>query len=223
MTDALLARIATQEARLFALERRMRRLRGLCAVLLLAACALPLLAFVPKTPVEEEVRAHAFVLVDEDDHPHAILHFVRGGEEHEGREEEEEEGDPAFELLDDKGNNRLRLFVQGSEPAMTMLDGKGHTRAGLAVDAGDLPHLVMYDELQRPRLHLAMDAQGLGSATAVDRSGAVGAGFGIDAQSGPWLFPSAPPAAQKPTEAGTKAPEPPAERSPDKHELSPAR
>ncbi len=192
------------EHRLIELERANRRLRITSSLALLTALAMPLLAFASPFRVEDEVRAKAFVLVDEAGAMRARLHLEGGAT-------------PSFEMTDVDGKRRIDLFVKGVEPSLLLLDADEQSRLGLAVDAGNLPHAVFFDEVRRPRLHLAVGQEGLGSVTCTSKHGTIDAGLGIDDKSGAWLLPrDATTPTKAPATTPRKAPEDP---SPDTRKL----
>lgn len=188
------------EFRLAELERSNRRLRTTSGVALVCALAFPCLAFTAPF-FRDEVRARSFVLVDGNDLPRASLRLETGGT-------------PSFEMTDSEGKRRIDISVKGVEPSVLLLSADEKSRLGFAVDGDGLPHGVFYDPLRRPRLHLVVDREGLGSLSMIGEKGTIDAGLGIDQKSGPWLLPKgSEPAATTAGEAG-KLPAP-SDPSPD--------
>jgi hypothetical protein len=177
MTSSETSRLDRHEARLADLERQNRRLRRTNLAAMATLLALPLLAFAAPRGTADEVRARAFLLVDDDGTVRARLHLEDGAT-------------PSFEMTDLDGKRRLDLYVKGPEPFAALLDAKEQTRLGLGVDGGNLPHAVLYDELQRPRMHLSVGPAGLGAVTCLSKAGTIDAGLGIDPDTGPWIRPA---------------------------------
>jgi hypothetical protein len=77
----------------------------------------------------------------------------------------------AVEIVDEKGNVRVKLGVFEEGPAVRIYDENGHTRAWLGMSFLDQPQMIFYDKITT-RMCLGLDSEGtpalemLGAMTA---------------------------------------------------------
>lgn len=154
--------------RVAALERQNTQLRRCVAATVVGLLALPLLGAVARsTPaVADEVKATRFVVVDPKGVERAVLEFA---------------GETTSRLVfrGPEGEERLLLGADPRTAFVIMKDEREKNRLGLAVDA--YPHLMMHDETQQPRVHLAVGVHGAASMLFSDgKSFPLGLGVGED-------------------------------------------
>ena len=161
--------------RVAALERQNTQLRRCVVATVLGLLALPLLGAVGGgTPaVADEVKATRFVVVDPKGVERAVLEVA-------------DETTPRLVFLGPEGEERLLL---GSDPRTAFVilkDERQKNRLGLAVDV--YPHLMMHDETQQPRVHLAVGVQGASSMLFSDGK-TFPLGLGVDEDGKIWRKP----------------------------------
>ena len=163
--------------RLRSLERRQR---VLTAGTLVAALALPLLAFAwqdsrPGEAVPKAIKAESFVVVDGQGRTRAELSLAK-------------DGSPQFLLNDSAGKTMIKLFINKDSEALGIFAAKsGITQLGLAVDGGAQPHVVLSDKGGKPRMQLAVSQNGAPSLICIDLEGNMNAGIGMNADGTTWL------------------------------------
>lgn len=160
--------------RVAALERQNTLLRRYVGLATLCAFTLPVLAaFAPPIlRAPQELKAERFVLVDSNGDQRAALEL-----------------DKATARLAFKGAEGVDRLQIGADPQTAFVilkDDQAHVRLGLAVDA--YPHLMMHDELQRPRIHASVGVNGASSLLFHDDHG-FPLGMGIDGKGKIWRKP----------------------------------
>lgn len=148
-------------ARLAALERAQRRLRGLVFAL---ACAV-IAALLVGAGDDGALTGRALKLLDDQGRvrvlltPASGLSFLDAGGRPRAVLGLDADGAPGLVLSGD--GSRAILNVNRDGPALTLTGERGVLRAILALVQGQ-PGLVFFDGAERERLHLAVDAAGSG-------------------------------------------------------------
>ncbi len=131
----------TTEERLAALERRVRRLGGVAAMLACGWAVMIVWNFAPRPRLD----AREFAVRDADGRRRGAF-MVR------------EDGLPAFRLDDTNGNPRLYAMLRAdASPVVRLTDSAWVHRATLELDPAGRPRFLLADSTGRVRARFALD------------------------------------------------------------------
>lgn len=146
-------RLGKMEQELAIVKRRNRLLLVVVGLIVVGSTVMGLGLAIERTnataitqsPVQKEIRANAFLLLDADGNPRAILGVDKDG--------------PMLSMKDEKGKLRAILGMDKGRSGLFLNDEKGNPRAALAVHK-DGSLLGLNDEKGTPRASLGVDKDG---------------------------------------------------------------
>lgn len=172
--------ISQLTARLAELEQRCARARRLAAASLIAALALPTLAFLPQDAARkpEIVQAHGYEVVNTDGKVRARLAL-------------DTTGSAELRLFDSRDKARVRIGIhKDTEPIINLIDEQNHNRLSLVL-SGD-PHFVLSRPGGKPIVHMTTATTGAASLLFTHIDGHYNAGIGIHADGKGFLIQEPP-------------------------------